>query len=602
MRDLEDLVVRWRRVLAAPNRLGLSLGQPVSGPASDAEIEALERRIGRALPPSYRALLAISGAAYPGWSLPPGEVDLLPRKQPFISVIWVDPSESPFPLFDIQGSAARHLLANDRPDYCLTGHLLHAVVVCAFDGDSVLLDPLDMDADGEWRAWEWWKEGCSARHRSLLDMMEAKLASSNEPAIGPISYGDAELDRLAAELNSDKPSSDAAAAELESRVRQDSVQPLQRAPAMYVLLNSESEPAKAAVTRLMAAFPDDPVVIGNAISARVTVERGPDIEAALRRSLVGPNGSMFASALVWRWPEIVDHVWRETRDPMLLQALLNARQPGSMHLALEALMDPGLESGTRSLLTYTLSHTVRYHPDPPEPEALLAAARLPDNDHIHLAQALLGWGEVDGALGLLGAELEEDIAPSGIGMVRYMLNEIAEMAPPQAVPVLIASLRRRPTAQVLRTLAFIDHPDTVPAIAEQLDGAIRGDALIALEQLATPAALDGLAERARSGDVDCARALARHRDHRAFGPLVLALNGPSHRSAVSGLSDLRAHEALALLDKMVAEDPDDDVATIAAHGIVMTAPGDAAPAVRMLAQRADPDVQALAAHWLTLLT
>jgi HEAT repeat protein len=186
-------------------------------------------------------------------------------------------------------------------------------------------------------------------------------------------------------------------------------------------------------------------------------------------------------------------------------------------------------------------------------------------------------------------------------MVAYLLNAIAEIAPPEAAPVLMASLRRRPTAQVLRTLAFIDHPETVPAIAEHLDGELRTDALISLEQLASRAALDLLAARAASGDIDCARALARHRDHRAFEPLAAALNGREHRSAVTGLSDLRHEEALPLLRRIVAEDTDDDVATIAAHGIVMAAPALASDPVRTLARRKDPDVRALSAHWLTLL-
>jgi hypothetical protein len=82
---------------------------------------------------------------------------------------------------------------------------------------------------------------------------------------------------------------------------------------------------------------------------------------------------------------------------------------------------------------------------------------------------------------------------------------------------------------------------------------------------------------------------------------VAALNGLNHRSAVTGLRDLRHEEAIPLLQRIVTEDRDGDVATIAAHGIVMAAPAVAADPVRMLLRREDPDIQALAAHWLTLL-
>jgi hypothetical protein len=512
----------------------------------------------------------------------------------------VNPHDFPGPLFDIKGNVARQLLGRDGPDTCLLGHLLHAIVVCDADSNGVFLDPLDMDADGEWRAWDWAREGCAEIHRSLLDLFEAQYARASQAPPFRAPDDDPVLERLTSDLEGEAATAEKAAATLEARVRSND-SPQQRRPALWPLLTSKSKAATAAVQRLMVSFPDDPVVIGNAIQAGVVRDRSPEMANVLRRALVGPNRRMFASSLVWQWPEIVNEVWQKNRDRQLLRELLSARQPGTVEPAIEALLDPTLEPDTRATLTYTLSHTTRYHPDPPKLEALLAAARLPYNDRVHLAQALLGWGAIDSALGLLGPELEEYSPPSGIGMVAYLLNAIAEIAPPEAAPVLMASLRRRPTAQVLRTLAFIDHPDTVPAIAEHLDGELRTDALIGLEQLATAAAMDLLAARATSGDIDCARALARHRDHRAFGPLVAALNGLNHRSAVTGLRDLRHEEAIPLLQRIVTEDRDGDVATIAAHGIVMAAPAVAADPVRMLLRREDPDIQALAAHWLTLL-
>jgi cell wall assembly regulator SMI1 len=594
-----DIEARWRSLLASNHPGLLRDNEPLPAPATDEEIDDLERSLGRTLPPSYRALLRVSGSPFLNWSLPPSAVQLLTKREPFTSVLWVSPEQSIRPLFDIEGGVARQLAGLDGPESCLYGHLLHAVVICSMDANALLLDPLDVDADGEWRVWDWCREGCAGLHRSLLDYFEDRFARVEETS--PASYrGDPTLERLTTELDGDAVTATAAATALEAHVRSnDSAQ--KRWQALWPLLSSESDAARAAVRQLMIAFPDDPVVIGNAIQAGIARDRGPEMESIFHRALVGPNGRMFASSLVWQWPEIVTEVWQETGNPQLLKELLDARRRGTIKPAIEAIMDPGLDPDTRASLTYTLSHTTQYHPDPPQPEMLLEAARRPYNDRVHLAQALLGWGAIDSALGLLGPELEEYSPPSGIGMVAYLLNAIAETAPPAAVPVLIASLKRHPTTQVLRTLAFIDHPDTVPAIADHLDGRLRTDALIGLEQLATPAGLDLLAARAASGDIECARVLARHRDHRAFGPLVSALNGPEHRSAVTGLRDLRHADALPLLQKIVAEDPNDDVATIAAHGIVMMAPASAAISVRALSRRNDTDVQVLAAHWLSLL-
>jgi hypothetical protein len=584
--------------MRAPN--GPRTGEPPP-PASEAEIQALEALLRRPLPPSYRALLEVSSRAFPGWTLPPTEVNVVPKTEPFTSVLWVNPEQAAAPLFDVQGSVARHLLGRDGADTCLLGHLLHAVVVARSDGITILLDPIEADADGEWRAWDWWREGCAGMKRSLLDLVEEEMARPSPAAPPPRAYGDP-LDELAVDLEIGAERAAAAAAELEARVLSDDP-PQQRALSMHVLLASKKDVAKATVRRLMAARPDDPIVVGNALADVLRGDRSAEVESALRRALRGPNRRMLASRLAWRsqWPELVVDAWRETGDVLLLNELLNARHPGTIRPAIDALLHPATDGASRAALTYTLSHTTRYHPDAPEPAALLEAARLPDNDSIHLAQALLGWGAIDDALGLLGPELEEYSPPSGIGMVAYLLSAIAEVAPPAAVPVLIASLRRKPTTQVLRTLAFIDDPGTVPAIGEHLDGELRTDALIGLEQLASPAALDLLSSRASAGDIDCARALARHCDQRAFGPLVSALAGPQHRSAVTGLRDLRHGEAIPLLERIVVEDADDDVATIAAHGVVMAGLPSASTTVHALSQRRDPDVRDLAAHWLNLL-
>src|SRR4029077_13999962 len=125
---------------------------------------------------------------------------------------------------------------------------------------TILLDPIEADADGEWRAWDWWREGCAGVKRSLLDFVEELMARPSPPALPPVSYGDPVLDKLAADLDRDAESASAAAKELETRVLADSPG---RSLSMHALLGSKSEVARATVRRLMASRPDDPVVIGN---------------------------------------------------------------------------------------------------------------------------------------------------------------------------------------------------------------------------------------------------------------------------------------------------------------------------------------------------
>jgi hypothetical protein len=67
----------------------------------------------------------------PGWTLPPTEVNVVPKTEPFTSVLWVNPEQAAAPLFDVHGSVARHLLGRDGADTCSTtpwfsSHLLRA--------------------------------------------------------------------------------------------------------------------------------------------------------------------------------------------------------------------------------------------------------------------------------------------------------------------------------------------------------------------------------------------------------------------------------------------------------------------------------------------
>jgi cell wall assembly regulator SMI1 len=67
--ELEALVRRWDELLVAEKRWGeywpvTETGTVLRAGASEAEIAALEARLGVQLPPSYRAFLAISNGAW----------------------------------------------------------------------------------------------------------------------------------------------------------------------------------------------------------------------------------------------------------------------------------------------------------------------------------------------------------------------------------------------------------------------------------------------------------------------------------------------------------------------------------------------------------
>lgn len=601
----------WPAVLDRLERAITAKGDPADSPlrqapATEAELQALEARIGRPLPPSYRSFLLTtnglqtrnSADATMDWLLPASQVQTVRAGQQ----LWLslDPGSDIQSLFDIDGNVAGQLLTPD--EYSCRGHLLYAIKIDGgYPESDVFLDPLDVDADGEWRAWDQYKETCF-KHRSFGDLIENEINRAEQP-MQPEYYKHlvdpspeaAERLRLEAQLETGGSESDRAVLRLVELATESGASPQARAPAIWVLLGSQSPAAREAVLRLIETRPDDTVIVGNALAAGFARERSPRLRAAFFRALTGPNGKYYASRLVRTWPELVDDAWNISRDQEWLHDMLSAGRPGSMTAAIQALGDPALPPETRSMLAYSLGYSSRPS-DPSVAEAVVRLATIPENNRLDLARALLGWGETDKALSLLDENLEQ---PNAHGA--YLFMKLNERPLPQAVPLLVASLRRKPTAHVLHALAFVDHPDSAAELARHLDGELRDHALLALEEMGTSAALALLGARADDGDLDAARALARRRDERALRPLMRAVGGEHHRSAVTGLRDLRHDESKSLLAGLAAEDPDDNVAVIAANGLVMTGSESARPAVEALRRRSNPDIKEIADHWLHLL-
>jgi hypothetical protein len=143
------------------------LGAP---PATEAELGALEARLGIPLPPSYRSFLAASN----GFVLPGCFVPALRSTE---SVEWL--REAMPDLLDAYANA-------DAGD---DAALLQAALLISEQelvGTAVyLLDPRRPDADGEWSAllFAHWAPGAEA-HRSFLGLLEAERANARARGAG----------------------------------------------------------------------------------------------------------------------------------------------------------------------------------------------------------------------------------------------------------------------------------------------------------------------------------------------------------------------------------------------------------------------------------
>jgi HEAT repeat protein len=573
-------------------------------PATEPEIEAFEGRLGHRLPPSYRAfLLTTNGLSIAGEDSPEdGGLAFLPiagvkRVKDYLR-LWLTLDHLGLErMFDIEGNVAERLL---QPEYSPEGHLLYAIKINGgFPELELFLDPLDVDADGEWRVWDRFKETDNL-YRSFGDMIEAQLANMERSDPPPFykyvqdpSPAAEERLRLEAAIEGGGELADRAIERLVALVT--APEPDQeRNAALWVLLQSKLPAAREAVLRLVESRPDLPFILGGVLSSGIVREHRDRLRTPLSRLLRAPNGHAYANRLMLFWPELVEEVWKETHDPAWLEDLLSPSRPETLVATITALADPTLPDDLRASLAYTFGYRAGGHP--PHVDAVRRLAAVAKNNRFDLARALLGWGQVDMALSLVGDYLEQPYAHANI-----FFFKLHELAPAAAVPVLIASLQRKPSADVVHTLSLIDHPDTVPELARLLDGEVRAHALLGLEQLGTAPARAALADRAAAGDLDAARALARLGDERALDPLVKQLAGAGHMSAVAGLRDLRHPKSEVVLARIAVDDADDNVAVIAAHGLVMARSQLARTAAEALGQRRDPHVKKLAKHWLALL-
>ncbi|MFJ2647069.1 SMI1/KNR4 family protein [Streptomyces sp. NPDC087420] len=132
-------------------------------PAGAERIAALEERLGAELPPSYRSFLAVTD----GWRPAGTAVELLGTVD---GVHWHKGAE----LQELYESALDEESSDDEVVRAgMWGRALQLSV--ASDATDLLLDPGDVNADGEWAAYlhRAWSGELPVRHESFLDLMQA---------------------------------------------------------------------------------------------------------------------------------------------------------------------------------------------------------------------------------------------------------------------------------------------------------------------------------------------------------------------------------------------------------------------------------------------
>lgn len=629
------LLDRWERALRVEeSRPPADKPTPFRRVGADvAAIGALEHRIGRRLPPSYRTfLLATDGFRADGWGAAQTFDSahyngLLPASR-VLTLAWADPvtvlshavPDTPFgpgPFEPEDVVAFLGLAEETRYEFPPVGHLLHAIAVSGpQQHGNIVLDPLIVDAAGEWEAWRWDADGCTrfASFGSLVEQVVAEAEQAPDAGQPAPSGVEADAQEALTRLESTAHEDPVLVEDLRRRCLDGPAS--ERAPWIRELGAAPGPRAAALTTFLLREHPDDVPLIGNLAQTSGAWFASADAHGPVVAALQGAHGDALASSIVHRWPEPIEQVYAATSDPDLLRHLLFARRPGSLIAAVETLARPDLDPEVCRWLSYTLSHATSDHPDVVAADAIAALADRPGVSRFHLVQALIPIS-TDAAVSMLERALTEGSnADAAFGTVDYTFWALASQHLAAAAPALVRYLDTGTVADhaplILRTLACLDHPVTVPTLLAALDGELREHALLALEQVAVSAEM-GCAEHARAalGDIvsgheaepDVLRALARTRHPSAVEPLV-RLRARDKQVAIEGLADVESAAAIGALQE-ASQDPDEAIATIAIHGLLRArASGIDLPdesltsAIEALGNREHSATRALAARWL----
>jgi hypothetical protein len=131
-------------------------------PASEERISAMEKRLGRRMPPSYREFLAVSD----GWRHAGGFVWLLAGTE---AAHWHNDESGLAEIFE------EHLDEDAGPEEQRDADIWRRGLQLDVESDAthVLMDPEDVDEDGEWAVYTWasWRAAPPERHANFLEFM-----------------------------------------------------------------------------------------------------------------------------------------------------------------------------------------------------------------------------------------------------------------------------------------------------------------------------------------------------------------------------------------------------------------------------------------------
>lgn len=175
-----ELLGRWSRELCEYEDFVLTQDDAViesgwtgSNPVDAADLLDLERRLGRTLPPSYRAFLMTTDGYVGGGSVerirPAREVRPFVEEESEWVEVWLATAGDGPPM-----SVADHVASRGRDEVIARWQLLSDAIQVSdtFDGAVYLLCPPVADDDGEWEAWLFanWLPG-AARFASWWDLI-----------------------------------------------------------------------------------------------------------------------------------------------------------------------------------------------------------------------------------------------------------------------------------------------------------------------------------------------------------------------------------------------------------------------------------------------
>ncbi|MFI2209519.1 SMI1/KNR4 family protein [Streptomyces sp. NPDC020141] len=152
--------------------------------ASDADIAALEERIGHRLPPSLEAFLRISD----GWR---------PMDHPVYRLAGtreIHPHNNAYDLAEVFEEVFEEHLDENASRHLLKAGMWHRAFHLDAETDAtiVLIDPLDRDADGEWAVYEWasWRAAPPDRFPSFRRYMVEQYRSFHSSAAYKAAHGE----------------------------------------------------------------------------------------------------------------------------------------------------------------------------------------------------------------------------------------------------------------------------------------------------------------------------------------------------------------------------------------------------------------------------